>query len=107
MGETRACGAALRRLDQAVVAGQAGERNGENRLAAALGQMQHPFGLLQPTREAAHIIEYAGKLRSHRIKGVVNPPSGIDGAVGQRGNAVVADGADSPCHWSAHLPMTR
>ena len=107
MGKIRACGAAFRRLEQAVMAGKAGERNGQNGFAAALGQVEHPFGLLQAARQAAHIIKYAGKLRSHGIKGVVNPSAGIDGAVGKRGDAVVADGAVISCCRSARLPRMR
>ena len=83
MGKIRACRAAFRRLEQAVMAGKAGKRNCQNGLAAALGQVEHPFGLLQAARQAAHILEYAGKLRPHGIKGAVNPSAGIDGAIGK------------------------
>ena len=65
------------------MAGKAGQCNCKNGLAAALGQVEHPFGLLQSARQAAHIIEHAGKLGPYRIKGVVYPSAGIDGAIGK------------------------
>ncbi len=92
MGKIRACGTAFGWLEQAVIAGKAGQCYGQNGFAAALGQVEHPFGLLQAARQAAHLVEYAGKLRPNGIKSVMNPSAGVDGAIGKRGNAVVAEG---------------
>ena len=83
MGKIRVCGAPFRRLEQAVMAGKAGEGNCKNGFAAALGQVEHPFGLLQSACQAAHIIEHAGKLGPYGIKGVVHPSAGIDGSIGK------------------------
>jgi hypothetical protein len=83
MGKIRASRTPFRRPEQAVMAGKAGEGNCQNGFAAALGQVEHPLGLLQSARQAAHIIKHTGKLGAYGIKGVVHPPAGIDGAIGK------------------------